>query len=122
MVQAIIEIELVINQTFLFSIQDKQEKRCQYDSKPGFLFCEQYLQFIFNLELINTSFSEKEGTLCAIFFQSLTKFNWWYSPPPHNFFLVINNQNSSIMSNSDTRAVRKFSRPSLLLLSDKNKL
>lgn len=86
MVQAIIEIELVLNQTFLFSIQDKQEKRCQYDSKPGFLFCEQYLQFIFNLELINTSFSEKEGTLCAIFFQSLTKFNWWYSPPPTIFF------------------------------------
>lgn len=59
----------------------KQEKRCQYDSKPGFLFCEQYLQIMFNPELINTSFLEKEGTLCAIFFQSLTKFNWWYFPP-----------------------------------------
>lgn len=49
MVQAIMEIEPVINQTFLFS--KKREKRCQYDSKPGFPFCEQYLQYIFNPQI-----------------------------------------------------------------------
>lgn len=67
MVQAIMEIETVINQTFLFSIEEK--KGVNMTANLVFLSANSIYNIFSTPKLRNSSFLEKEGTLyiCNIF-------------------------------------------------------